>query len=177
MLSAIRDARLGNAGRREPAKPRRWATGMSILMVDHEDSFVHTLANYFRQTGAKVTTVRVAGGGRGASTGSRRILWCCRRDREARRISIALRRSRSSGPASCRCSASASACRRLPRAMAAACASWQCLCMASRRASGYPSNGVIFSGLPKEVTVGRYHSIFADYATLPRGIPCHSRDR
>jgi anthranilate synthase len=29
------------------------------------------------------------------------------------------------------------------------------------------SERVIFSGLPKEVTVGRYHSIFADYATLP----------
>jgi anthranilate synthase len=27
---------------------------------------------------------------------------------------------------------------------------------------------VIFSGLAKEVTVGRYHSIFADYATLPK---------
>jgi len=29
-----------------------------ILLVDHEDSFVHTLANYFCQTGARVTTVR-----------------------------------------------------------------------------------------------------------------------
>lgn len=29
-----------------------------ILLVDHEDSFVHTLANYIRQTGAKVTTLR-----------------------------------------------------------------------------------------------------------------------
>ncbi|MCB1446101.1 MAG: gamma-glutamyl-gamma-aminobutyrate hydrolase family protein, partial [Rhizobiaceae bacterium] len=28
--------------------------------------------------------------------------------------------------------------------------------------------GVVFSGLGKEVTVGRYHSIFADPATLPR---------
>ena len=27
-------------------------------ITDHEDSFVHTLANYFRQTGATVTTVR-----------------------------------------------------------------------------------------------------------------------
>ena len=27
--------------------------------------------------------------------------------------------------------------------------------------------GVIFSGLPKEVTVGRYHSIFADPVRLP----------
>ncbi len=31
----------------------------------------------------------------------------------------------------------------------------------------YPKPGIIFSGLPKEVTVGRYHSIFADPATLP----------
>ena len=28
--------------------------------------------------------------------------------------------------------------------------------------------GIVFSGLGKEVTVGRYHSIFADPATLPR---------
>jgi len=29
-------------------------------------------------------------------------------------------------------------------------------------------DGIIFSGLGKEVTVGRYHSIFADYATMPK---------
>jgi anthranilate synthase len=29
-----------------------------VLLVDHEDSFVHTLANYFRQTGANVVTLR-----------------------------------------------------------------------------------------------------------------------
>jgi anthranilate synthase len=32
--------------------------GRHILLIDHEDSFVHTLANYFRQTGAGVTTLR-----------------------------------------------------------------------------------------------------------------------
>ena len=32
--------------------------GRRILLVDHQDSFVHTLANYLRQTGAVVTTVR-----------------------------------------------------------------------------------------------------------------------
>lgn len=32
--------------------------GRRILLVDHEDSFVHTLANYFRQTGAEVLTTR-----------------------------------------------------------------------------------------------------------------------
>jgi anthranilate synthase len=28
------------------------------VLVDHQDSFVHTLANYFRQTGAEVITLR-----------------------------------------------------------------------------------------------------------------------
>ncbi|BBB89489.1 MAG TPA: anthranilate synthase component I [Methylomusa anaerophila] len=32
--------------------------GKRILLVDHEDSFVHTLANYFKQTGAEVMVLR-----------------------------------------------------------------------------------------------------------------------
>ena len=32
--------------------------GRHVLLIDHEDSFVHTLANYFRQTGATVETLR-----------------------------------------------------------------------------------------------------------------------
>ncbi len=32
--------------------------GKKVLIVDHEDSFVHTLANYFKQTGAEVVTLR-----------------------------------------------------------------------------------------------------------------------
>lgn len=32
--------------------------GKKILLVDHQDSFVHTLANYLRQTGAEVITLR-----------------------------------------------------------------------------------------------------------------------
>nr|WP_282943607.1 chorismate-binding protein [Paenibacillus sp. RC67] len=32
--------------------------GKRVLVIDHEDSFVHTLASYFRQTGAQVMTVR-----------------------------------------------------------------------------------------------------------------------
>ncbi len=37
-----------------PAPPRP----IRVLLVDHQDSFVHTLADYFRQHGAEVTTVR-----------------------------------------------------------------------------------------------------------------------
>lgn len=33
-------------------------SGKHVLMVDHQDSFVNTLADYFRQCGAKVTTMR-----------------------------------------------------------------------------------------------------------------------
>ncbi|MEU8245618.1 anthranilate synthase component I [Nonomuraea sp. NPDC048916] len=32
--------------------------GMKVLLVDHEDSFVNTLADYFRQEGAEVVTLR-----------------------------------------------------------------------------------------------------------------------
>src|SRR5207249_7019553 len=32
--------------------------GRRVLLVDHQDSFVHTLADYFRQTGAEVVTLR-----------------------------------------------------------------------------------------------------------------------
>jgi anthranilate synthase len=31
---------------------------MNVLLVDHQDSFVHTLAGYFREAGAEVTTLR-----------------------------------------------------------------------------------------------------------------------
>ena len=31
---------------------------MKVLLIDHEDSFVHTLANYLRQAGAEVVTTR-----------------------------------------------------------------------------------------------------------------------
>lgn len=43
---------------RRPAAPLAVGAGKRILLVDHQDSFVHTLANYFRQTGARVVTRR-----------------------------------------------------------------------------------------------------------------------
>jgi anthranilate synthase len=38
--------------------PPQTGTGKKVLLIDHQDSFVHTLANYLRQTGAHVDTVR-----------------------------------------------------------------------------------------------------------------------
>jgi anthranilate synthase len=49
----------------QPAKPQSAAVvsgsadyGLRVLLVDHQDSFVHTLGDYFRQEGANVTTLR-----------------------------------------------------------------------------------------------------------------------
>jgi anthranilate synthase len=47
----------GASGRAVVAVPRT-GTGRRVLLVDHQDSFVHTLANYLRQTGAEVVTLR-----------------------------------------------------------------------------------------------------------------------
>jgi anthranilate synthase len=55
-LDALRRPRGVEAGVRVDA-PRSGA-GRRVLLVDHQDSFVHTLANYLRQTGAEVTTLR-----------------------------------------------------------------------------------------------------------------------
>ncbi|MFI6290735.1 anthranilate synthase component I [Nonomuraea sp. NPDC050790] len=41
-----------------PPVPEQPGLGMKVLLVDHEDSFVNTLADYFRQQGAEVTTLR-----------------------------------------------------------------------------------------------------------------------
>jgi anthranilate synthase len=55
LLDAIR--RPAATALRTPARVRP-GTGRRVLLVDHQDSFVHTLADYFRQTGAEVTTLR-----------------------------------------------------------------------------------------------------------------------
>ena len=57
LLDAIRrgDEEGPTADARTTDRP---GTGKKVLMVDHEDSFVHTLAGYFRETGADVITYR-----------------------------------------------------------------------------------------------------------------------
>ncbi len=62
MLDAI-DATIERAGMEDDTKMATATIvgpgeGKNIILVDHEDSFVHTLGNYLRQTGAEVTTLR-----------------------------------------------------------------------------------------------------------------------
>lgn len=55
-LEAVRSGVTGKSNNAVRITPR--GTGAKVLLVDHNDSFVHTLANYLRQTGATVTTMR-----------------------------------------------------------------------------------------------------------------------
>lgn len=57
MRAAVREAGLATRAA-ETKETHKLGEGLKILLVDHEDSFVHTLANYFRQTGAEVVTYR-----------------------------------------------------------------------------------------------------------------------
>ena len=57
LIDAIRHGD-GATAQRVEAGPERPGDGRRVLMVDHEDSFVHTLAGYFRRTGAEVITYR-----------------------------------------------------------------------------------------------------------------------
>jgi len=55
-LDAVRSTRTPTSARL--ATTAHPGAGKRILLVDHQDSFVHTLANYLRQTGADVVTMR-----------------------------------------------------------------------------------------------------------------------
>ncbi|WP_183430610.1 anthranilate synthase [Mesorhizobium sp. RMAD-H1] len=165
MLSAIRDAhKVNSAGEARAAS--RVGEGLSILLVDHEDSFVHTLANYFRQTGATVSTVR--------SPVAEELFDRLKPD-------LVVLSPGPGRPEDFDCKGTIAKARKRELPIFGVCLGLQALAEAyggtlrqlHEPMHGKPSrirvlkHGRIFSGLPKEVTVGRYHSIFADPVRLP----------
>ncbi len=166
MLAAVREAGKANdvGGARTVA---RVGEGLSILLVDHEDSFVHTLANYFRQTGAKVTTVRTP-----VEPGTFDEL----------KPDLVVLSPGPGMPKDFDCKATIGKARERNLPIFGVCLGLQALAEAyggELRQLAIPMHGKasrikvlkpgrVFSGLPKEITVGRYHSIFADPVRLPK---------
>lgn len=165
MIAAVREAQKSNqvAEERVAAKV---GEGISILLVDHEDSFVHTLANYFRQTGATVSTVR--------SPVADDVF-------ERVKPDLVVLSPGPGTPQDFDCKATITKARKRELPIFGVCLGLQALAEAyggTLRQLRIPMHGKpsrirvskperIFSGLPKEVTVGRYHSIFADPERLP----------
>ena len=165
MRSAIRKGSNseGTDGRRVT---RKVGTGKHILLIDHEDSFVHTLANYFRQTGAEVTTLR--------TPVDRATI-----DRLAPDLAVL-----SPGPGSPKDFDTARTITMLREAklpVFGVCLGLQAICeyyggelaQLDDPMHGKPSRikithpGVVFDGLPADITIGRYHSLYANADRLP----------
>lgn len=165
--AAFLDAVLREPERRAPASSGvgHVGEGLRVLLLDHEDSFVHTLANYLRQTGAHVETERV--GSSGADFGSR-----------APNLVVL-----SPGPGRpCEFGLSSTIAGTLARGVPlfGVCLGLQgiveyfggTLGVLSEPVHGKMSRIVtrpsaMFAGLPGAFVAGRYHSLFAD----PRSIP------
>ncbi len=165
LLAAIRQSGTSNASP-GPREARRVGQGVRILLVDHEDSFVHTLANYFRQTGAEVRTVR--------SPVSEAVL-------AEQRPDLVVLSPGPGLPADFDCKATIRKARAQSLPIFGVCLGLQALTEAyggELRQLGTPMHGkpsrirvhepgTVFAGLPTEIVVGRYHSVFADPVRLP----------
>jgi anthranilate synthase len=165
-LDAIR--RTEGVERRSAAASPRPGAGKRVLLVDHQDSFVHTLANYLRQTGAEVVTLRA---------GFPADLF----DDVKPHLAVL-----SPGPGTPRDFDVAGTMESLQRRRIPAfgvCLGLQgmveffggTLGVLEKPVHGKSSRirvlgGRLFEGLPAEFSAGRYHSLFAVRATLPAAL-------
>ena len=173
MLAAVRGTQGTNAAA-SAERPGRAGEGVRILLVDHEDSFVHTLANYFRQTGAEVTTLRTPVA-----------------DEAFARIDpdLVVLSPGPGAPSDFDCGATIAKARARDLPIFGVCLGQQALAQHYGASldqlavpmHGKPSrievtrNSTVFSGLEGEVTVGRYHSLHAREDTLPEALRVTAR--
>ncbi len=152
-----------------PEEPRRFATdagaGRRILLVDHQDSFVHTLANYLRQTGAEVVTWRSG---------------FPHADLDALRPDLAVLSPGPGNPSDFDIAGTLGALRRRGIPAFGVCLGLQGLvehCGGKLGVLDYPMHGKpswinvrgggLFEGMPRRFRAGRYHSLYALRDLIP----------
>lgn len=152
-----------------PEEPRtsfeKVGTGKKILLVDHRDSFVHTLANYLRQTGAEVVTWRSG---------------FPHADLDALRPDLVVLSPGPGNPTDFDVSGTLAALRQRGLPVFGVCLGLQGLvehCGGKLGVLDYPMHGKpssievqggsLFEGLPKRFRAGRYHSLYALRDALP----------
>jgi anthranilate synthase len=161
-LDAVR-GELSGAARASAAE--QTGAGKRVVLVDHEDSFVHTLANYFRQTGASVVTLR-------------RDLALDRLAQE--RPHLVVLSPGPGTPSDFRLEDTIRRALELELPLFGVCLGLQgigqffggTLSVLSYPMHGKPSRiqslgGRLFEGMPPEFIAGRYHSLFIERAGLP----------
>lgn len=165
MRAAVREAGLA-ANPANTTHQQKPGAGLKILLVDHEDSFVHTLANYFRQTGADVVTYR--------SPVADHVFHDVAPD-------LVVLSPGPGNPKDFDCAATIGRARSRALPIFGVCLGLQALAEAlggelgqlDVPMHGKPSpisvsgNSILFEGLDTPVIVGRYHSLFAKQDKLP----------
>jgi anthranilate synthase len=141
--------------------------GKHILLIDYEDSFVHTLANYIRQTGATVKTLR---------HGFDESIF------DSEKPDLVVLSPGPGRPSDFKVPETVHTCVRKNIPIFGVCLGLQSIVEAFGGELGvldYPQHGkpakifikdtksTLFKGLPESFTVGRYHSLFALKELLP----------
>ena len=167
----VKAAALFQALRGDPPKPLSstapdaTGSGKQVLLIDHDDSFVHMLADYFRQVGASVTVVRYVH----ALDMLKQKKW-----------DLLVLSPGPGRPGDFRISATidAAIARKLP--IFGVCLGVQAigeyfggeLGQLSQPAHGRPSRvqvrgGCLMRSLPNEIVIGRYHSLYVARESMP----------
>ncbi|MCY4151819.1 MAG: anthranilate synthase component I [Aestuariivita sp.] len=174
MLFAVRGETHGNGARVQSSR-LPLGRGRRILLVDHEDSFVHTLANYIRQTGATVMTTR--------SPVDSLIFDRIEPD-------LVVLSPGPGKPSDFDCLATIDEVLRRGLPLFGVCLGLQAIAeyhgaqlarldepMHGKISRiGVTRPGTVFAGLPEVVTIGRYHSLYVHADSLPEALEITARD-
>lgn len=164
-------AALFQALRGDPVKslsslaPDASGSGKKVLLIDHEDSFVHMLADYFRQVGADVSVVRHNHAQAKLASNTYDLLVLSPGPGRPEDFGI-------------KATIDTALAKGLP--IFGVCLGVQAigeyfggeLSQLAQPAHGRPSKiqtrgGCLMQGLPNEVVIGRYHSLYVDLAKMP----------